>query len=75
MSKELYRVGKRVGQERWQIKVAPNWKVVAEFVFLKGCADWLQGGRIDISKIPVLLSQPTGVWPMLSDVLREGEIK
>ncbi len=68
MSKDTYRVGKRVGQDRWQVKQAPGWRVVHQCDTLSEAATWLIGLGVDIRLVPVLEG-----WPrkMLGEYIAE----
>ena len=59
-----WRVGRRVGQSRWQVKRSPGWRVAHECDTLPEAAAWLTAQGADISAVPVLSTYP---WPMLSN--------
>ena len=71
MSHDLYRVGKRTGQDRYQVKQAPGWRVVHQCASLEEAAAWLPTQGVDISAVPVL-QRTDGCegWPMLSACLK-----
>lgn len=58
-----WRVGKRVGQERYQVKQAPGWRVAHECDSLPEAAAWLSAQGADISTVACLVN--TYPWPML----------
>lgn len=63
-TKTQWRVGRRSGQSRWQVKCAPGWRVAHECDTLAEAAAWLVAQGIDIAGVPVCsLSYP---WPMLN---------
>ena len=54
-----WRIGKRVGQNRWQVKQAPGWRVAHECDSLQEAADWLTSQGVDANTVDVL----TECWP------------
>lgn len=54
--KDRYRVGRRVGQTRWQIKQAPGWRVVHQCDTLPQAAAWFHALGVNPSEITVLLT-------------------
>lgn len=68
--KEPYRVGKRNGQKRWQVKQAPGWRVAHECDTLTEAATWLIEQGADIRLIPVLTQWP---WRMLGEWIATNE--
>lgn len=54
MITDEYRVGKRHGQNRWQIKQAPGWRVAHECDTLEEAAAWLKSQGVNIDSVSVL---------------------
>lgn len=63
-----WRVGKRVGQDRWQIKQAPGWRVAHQCDTLQEAADWLSARGQDITAVQVLTEWP---WLTLAEHIRK----
>ncbi|MCX6901710.1 MAG: hypothetical protein NT105_23775 [Verrucomicrobia bacterium] len=67
--KEEYRIGKRVGQDRWQIKQGSgSWRVVHQCDTLAEAAKFLTERSVDIRLVPVLQGYP---WKTLGQIIAE----
>lgn len=68
-SAEEYRIGKRTGQDRWQIKHGRgSWRVLHECNTLAEAAKWLTDHGVDIRLVPVIDGYP---WKMLGQFIAE----
>ncbi len=68
-SAEKYRIGKRTGQGRWQIKQGRgSWRVVHQCITLAEAAKWLTDRGVDIRLVPVIQDFP---WKMLGKYVAE----
>lgn len=70
---KAYRVGKRVGQNFWQVKEGPGWRIVHKCAALQEAADWLSGKGVDLSDVRVVSHLPgfdiAAGWPTLKAAL------
>lgn len=63
---KTYRIGKRNGQNRWQVKESPGWRVARQCDTLAEAAEWLRAEGVDLSTVVVLSKWP---WPTLPEAL------
>jgi len=66
--RDEWRVGKRVGQDRWQVKQAPGWRVAHECDTLQQAACWLAAQGADVATVAVLSAPPGRTLGELVDV-------
>ena len=67
--RDLWRVGRREGQNLWQIKQAPGWRVAHECATLAEADAWLTAQGVDTATIHVVSLRAFGTtdWPTLRD--------
>jgi hypothetical protein len=72
--KNRFRIGRREGQNLWQIKEAPGWRVAHQCSSLAQAAEWLRLKGVDLSTVPVVSTLPgfdiADRWPTLAEAIR-----